>query len=144
MPFEVRTTRGIVRALIVPNSGIVTWKSDSSSSRNASNSSSARSTSSTSSTGGVFAPDRGEQRPLEQIVLGEDLRLDLADAGARALARLDRQQLALIVPFVERRAGVEPFVALHADELAAVHRGERLGDLGLADARPRPRSAADA
>ena len=135
MPLEVSTTRGIEIALTVPNSGIVTWKSESSSSRKASNSSSARSTSSISSTGGVFAPDRGEQRALEQIVLGEDMRLDRLGALARDFARLDRDELALIVPFVERRARVEPLVALHADELGAVHGGERLGDLGLADAR---------
>ena len=71
--------------------------------------------------------------PLEQIVLGEDAGLDLGHARARSLARLDREQLALIVPFVERRADVEPLVALHADELGAVHGGERLRDLGLAD-----------
>ena len=29
---------------------------------------------------------------------------------------------------------VEPFVALQPDQLGAVHGGERLGDLGLADA----------
>src|SRR3984957_6741217 len=46
-------------------------------------------------------PDGFEQRPLEQIILGEDLRFDLGGAGASALTRLDRQQLALIVPFVE-------------------------------------------
>ena len=54
MPFEVSTTRGIETALMVPSSGMLTWKSDSSSSRNASNSSSARSTSSISSTGGCW------------------------------------------------------------------------------------------
>ena len=83
----------------------------------------------------ALAPDRGEQRALEQIVFREDLRLDRVDAGAGAFARLDGEQLALIVPFIERRIGVEALVALHADELAAVHVGERLGDLGLADAR---------
>ena len=82
-----------------------------------------------------LAPDGAEQRPLEQIVLGEDPGLDLGHARARSLARLDRQELALIVPFVERGADVEPFVALHADKLRAVHRGERLGDFGLADPR---------
>ena len=40
---------------MVPISGIVTWKSESSSSRKASNSSSARSTSSISSTGGTWS-----------------------------------------------------------------------------------------
>ena len=51
-----------------------------------------------------------------------------------ALARLDGEELALIVPLVERGVLVEPLVALQADQLGAVHGGERLGDLGLADA----------
>jgi hypothetical protein len=48
---EVSTTTGRLVALIVPISGIVTWKSERISSRNASNSSSARSISSIRSTG---------------------------------------------------------------------------------------------
>ena len=74
--------------MTVPSSGMLTWKSDSSSSRKASNSSSARSTSSISSTGGVVAADRGEQRPLEQVALGEDVLLDrvgVSLAPSRAL-----------------------------------------------------------
>ena len=58
--------------------------------------------------------------------------LDLV--GVLALARLDGEQLPLIVPLVERGVLVEPLVALQADQLGAVHGGERLGDLGLADA----------
>ena len=50
--FDVRITAGRRRAAIVPSSGIVIWKSESTSSRNASNSSSARSISSISSTTG--------------------------------------------------------------------------------------------
>ncbi len=53
---------------------------------------------------------------------------------AGAFARLDGEQLALIVPLVERGVLVEALVALQADQLGAVHGGERLGDLGLADA----------
>ena len=49
---EVRITAGLRRARIVPSSGIVIWKSESTSSRNASNSSSARSISSIRSTTG--------------------------------------------------------------------------------------------
>ena len=64
-------------ALMVPISGMVTWKSESTSSRNASNSSSARSTSSISSTGERVLRDRLQQRPLEQERLGEDLALFL-------------------------------------------------------------------
>ena len=47
---EVSTTSGALAALMVPISGMLIWKSDSTSSRNASNSSSARSSPSTSST----------------------------------------------------------------------------------------------
>ena len=54
--------------------------------------------------------------------------------GVLALARLDGEQLALIVPLVERGVLVEALVALQADQLGLVHGGERLGDLGLADA----------
>src|SRR3989304_2155401 len=49
---EVMTTNGWRRARSVPSSGMVIWKSESTSSRKASNSSSARSISSMSSTGG--------------------------------------------------------------------------------------------
>src|SRR5712671_7160829 len=50
------------------------------------------------------------------------------------LARLDGEQLALIVPFIQRGVLVEAFVALQADELGPMHGSQRLGDLGLADA----------
>ena len=52
-----------------------------------------------------------------------------------AFARLDGEQLALIVPLVERGVLVETLVALQADQLGLVHVGERLRHLGLADAR---------
>ena len=51
------------------------------------------------------------------------------------LAGLDGEQLALIVPLVQRGVLVEALVALQADQFGAVHGGERLCDLGLADAR---------
>ena len=60
--------------------------------------------------------------------------LDRVGILADSFARLDGEQLALVVPLVERRLLVEALVALQADELGAVHRGERLGHLGLADA----------
>src|SRR5208282_1242969 len=53
---------------------------------------------------------------------------------ADAFAGLDGEQLALIVPLVERGVLVEALIALQTDELGAVHRGERLAHLGLADA----------
>ena len=49
--------------------------------------------------------------------------------------RLDRQQLALVIPFIQRRRLIEPLIALQPDQLGAVHAGQRFGDLGLADPR---------
>ena len=51
-----------------------------------------------------------------------------------ALARLDGEQLALIVPFVERGILVESLVALQADQFGAVHLRQGLGDFRFADA----------
>ena len=83
----------------------------------------------------VAAADGGQQRPLQQKALREDVALHLASGSApRDLARADGQQLALVVPFVERGRLIEPFVALQADEGRAVDSGERLGHLGLAHA----------
>src|SRR5208282_4006192 len=53
---------------------------------------------------------------------------------ADAFAGLDGEQLALIVPLVERGVLVEALIALQADQLGPVHGGERLAHLGLADA----------
>ena len=50
------------------------------------------------------------------------------------LEQPDLEQLARIVPLVERLRDVEPFVTLKADQLGAERRRQRLGDLGLADA----------
>ena len=48
--------------------------------------------------------------------------------------QLDVQELLLVVPLVERGRGVEPFVALQADQVGLEHAGHDLGDLGLAHA----------
>ena len=56
-------------------------------------------------------------------------------SASAALARLDGEELALVVPLVERGVLVEALVALEADQLGLVDRGERLRHLGLADAR---------
>ena len=60
--------------------------------------------------------------------------LDGIGVFADPLAGFDREQLALIVPLVERGVLIEAFVALQADQFGAVHGGERLADFGLADA----------
>ena len=50
-----------------------------------------------------------------------------------ALGRAHREQLARIVPVIERAVHVDPLVALEADQPRAGRRGERLRGLGLAD-----------
>jgi hypothetical protein len=50
-----------------------------------------------------------------------------------ALVRADREELALVVPFVNGRVGVETLVALQADEPRPQHLGQRFADFGLAD-----------
>ena len=46
----------------------------------------------------------------------------------------DRQQLALVVPLVNRMRGIQTFIALKADQVCVQYLCQRLGDLGLADA----------
>src|SRR5262249_54822740 len=74
----------------------------------------------------------GEQRPFQQVLFGKNVLLDAV--GVLALAHLDGEQLALIVPFVQRGVLVEALVALQPDQFGAVYRRQRLADLGLADA----------
>ena len=81
-----------------------------------------------------LARNRLEQRPLEQEPLAEHVRFALFEAGALRLAQARVEHLARIVPLVERRHRVEPFVALQADQLGAEHLGEHFRALGLADA----------
>ena len=121
-------------ARMVPSSGIVTLASASSSSRNASKSSSARSISSISSTAGR-GPGCSSARssgPADQVVRPEQVLL--AQLLAARVGEPDAQQLARVVPLVQRLGGVDPLVALQADQRGVEHRGERLGRLGLADA----------
>jgi hypothetical protein len=82
---------------------------------------------------GVGTPDRGQQRPAEQELLREHVVVDLVPAVV-VLARLDAQELLLVVPLVERARLVEPLVALQPDELGTNRGGDRLRELGLADA----------
>ena len=73
--------------------------------------------------------ERLQQRPPQQELASEQL----ARLGAR-LGGADRQQLALVVPVVDRVVEVDALVALQADQPRARRRGERARDLGLADA----------
>lgn len=50
-------------------------------------------------------------------------------------ARLDRQQLALIVPLVERRVLIKSFIALQANEARVIRPSQSQRNLGLPDAR---------
>ena len=129
----MRTTIGIVVAEIWPSSGIVIWKSESSSSSIASNSWSVLSISSISSTTGSGLAIACISGRVEQELLAEDVVLDVLPAGLAA--GLDPQQLLAVVPLVQRLRLVEALVALQAHQLAAGGARERLRQLGLADPR---------
>ncbi len=72
-----------------------------------------------------------QERPLEQEGLAEDARFGIGAGAAVPLLQADVQQLAGIVPLVQRGRCVEPFVTLQADEIGPQQTGEHLGDLGL-------------
>jgi hypothetical protein len=74
--------------------------------------------------------ERLEQGAAQQEATGEELTL--VDA---ALGRPQRQELARVVPVVQRVVEVDPLVTLQADEPRADGASQRLGDLRLADAR---------
>ena len=144
----VSTTYGGVFVVNVPTSGTDTWNSASVSSSTASSASSARSTSSISSTTGSSeridsSSGRGGEEPLgeEHALLRADpvdrrlqvggVRDDLADLLAQDLGV---EQLLAVVPLVEGLGLVLALVALQPQQPAAGGRGQRLGQLGLADA----------
>ena len=78
--------------------------------------------------------ERLQQWTLDQEALGKHVVLEpLAIVAAFRLGDADRDHLRGIVPFVDRRRDVEPFVALQPDQAAPERRREHLGDLGLAD-----------
>ena len=134
--FEVITTIGGCAALTVPSSGIVTWKSASTSSRNASKASSARSSSSISSTGapaGSGSSACSSGRLIRNRSENTSCSSRSRSCVAFGFGDADRDHLRGVVPFVDRRGDVEALVALQADEAAAERRGQHLGDLGLAD-----------
>ena len=92
--------------------------------------------------GAVGGLERLEQRPLEQELGAEDVvRGGLVDLAAR-LEQPDLEHLARVVPLVDGGVDVQALVALEPDQPRAEGRREDLRELGLADARPRPRAAA--
>ena len=68
--------------------------------------------------GRLLASDRRQQRPGQQELVGEDVVVGLVPRLV-AGARLDAQQLLLVVPLVERAGLVEPLVALQPDQVGA-------------------------
>ena len=135
--FEVMTTIGGCAALTVPSSGIVTWKSASTSSRNASNASSVRSSSSISSTGapaGSGSSACSSGRLIRKRSENTSCSMRSLSCSPSGLGQPDRDHLRGVIPLVDRGRDVEPLVALQADQPAAERRRQHLGDLGLADA----------
>ena len=114
---------------------MVTAASASTSKVNASNSASARSISSSSSTAGrgpgcSIACSSGRRSRYSA-----PNRSVLASVDVARLGQPDAQQLARVVPLVERLAGVDALVALQPVQRRVQHAGQRLGRLRLADAR---------
>ena len=81
----------------------------------------------------LLGGDRVHERPREQELLAEDVVLHGVPARAGGLG-LDPQQLLAVVPLVQRLRLVQALVALEPHERAVEVGGERLGQLGLADA----------
>ena len=77
--------------------------------------------------------ERAQQRPPDQVVRAEQLLL--AQRRAAGVRQPDAQQLAGVVPLVERLRRVDPLVALQADQRRVEHGGQRPRRLRLADAR---------
>ena len=76
--------------------------------------------------------DRRQEWPLDEE-LGTEQILD-ALLGVDGVHRADRDQLPGVVPFVQSLRGVDPLVALQADQITAQQLREHLRDLGLPDA----------
>ena len=75
--------------------------------------------------------ERAQQRAADQVVGAEQVLL--GQLGAPGLGEPDAQQLARVVPLVQRLGRVDPVVALKADQRRLEDGRERLGRLGLAD-----------
>ena len=69
--------------------------------------------------------NRLKQRPLDEELLAEELGGPPLRIGRAVLDRASVQQLAGVVPLVQRLARVDALVALQADELGAERGGER-------------------
>jgi hypothetical protein len=94
----------------------VIWKSDSTSRRKASKPSSAVDLVDQEHGRPFAAGDRAEQGALEQVFAPEDQIFEFARVAGFALGDLEAQELALVVPLVERGVGVQALVALQPDQ----------------------------
>ena len=74
---------------------------------------------------------RGQQRPGQQVVAGEQVLVP--DVVPGRLGQPDGQQLARVVPLVQRLGRGDALVALQPDQRRVQRGGQRLGRLGLAD-----------
>ena len=79
--------------------------------------------------------NRPQQGPLDEELRPVQLGYALADRHLAFLQRPRVEELARVVPLVERLRGVDPLVALEPDQVGLEDAGERLPDLGLADPR---------
>jgi hypothetical protein len=79
----------------------------------------------------LTGPDRVQQRPLDQELGSVQFRDVLAHLAG--LQGPGIEQLARVVPLVERLRGVDAFVALEPDQLRVEQPGERLAYFRLAD-----------
>ena len=82
----------------------------------------------------VRSRDRAQQRTLEQVLPAENERLDVRGALPVVLGQPCAQHLPGIVPLVERRVDVEPFVALQANQLGLEQLRQHFRELGLSAA----------
>ena len=130
-------TIGGCGALMVPNSGIVTWKSlrISSKIRLERLVGAVEFVDQKHRRAGDVRLQRLQQRALDQKTLGENVRRQLVAIGiAGGFRQPDRDHLRRAAPLVDGGRNVEPFVALQADQLAAERGRQNLCDFGLADA----------
>ena len=117
----------------VPSSGMVTWKSESTSSSSPSTSTSALSISSTSSTVGSvrrIAVSSGRGSRNSSVKMSSRVASHVSPAP---VACGIRSSCLRVVPLVQRAGLVDALVALQPDQPGVRRRRDRLGQLGLAD-----------
>ena len=76
-----------------------------------------------------------KQRALEQKFFTKDVFFPLRQIHFQAFFHFQVQQLLLVIPFVEGMIGIQPFVALQADQVCIQRFGHHLGNFRFADSR---------